>query len=341
MRGRGPSGRAGLGHGLGAGPLRASLAVVGAGRGARGRRGRSPGTGRPPRPTSPPWPRRPGRCRGWPTAARGPREVAARERRGADRLHRSAPDGVVDVAVSVPVAPGPARRPLGDRRGPGRSGRPGRCVSGRGRPRRRSSSSGPSTAASSSRTTSRTRTAPALSSGSLPLPHLGDCTQDGQPLSHSQLATVARVACSQRRSTREAALAEAGAARVAVVDEDRRRPGVGVQRGREAAEVPAVAGRQQREDADRGVLRGVQRPGQLDLVDLGPLHRPVVERQPDRPRPQLPGGQVEGELGQHLAGAQPPPLVGHHLVGHVDDAGVRRDRAEPAGHARSRRWPDR
>ena len=42
---------------------------------------------------------------------------------------------------------------------------------------------------------------PALSSGSLPLPHLGDCTQDGQPLSHSQLATVARVACSHRRST--------------------------------------------------------------------------------------------------------------------------------------------
>jgi secretion/DNA translocation related TadE-like protein len=56
-------------------------------------------------------------------------------------------------------------------------------------------------AASSSRTTSSTRTAPALSSGSLPLPHLGDCTHDGHPLSHSQVATVARVACSHWRST--------------------------------------------------------------------------------------------------------------------------------------------
>jgi secretion/DNA translocation related TadE-like protein len=55
--------------------------------------------------------------------------------------------------------------------------------------------------ASSSSTTSNTRTAPALSSGSLPLPHFGDCTHDGQPLSHSQLATVARVACSHWRST--------------------------------------------------------------------------------------------------------------------------------------------
>ena len=29
------------------------------------------------------------------------------------------------------------------------------------------------------------RTAPSLSSGSLPLPHLGDTTQDGQPVVHS------------------------------------------------------------------------------------------------------------------------------------------------------------
>ena len=35
----------------------------------------------------------------------------------------------------------------------------------------------------------------------MPFPHLGDWTQEGQPLSHSQLATVALVACSQRRRT--------------------------------------------------------------------------------------------------------------------------------------------
>ena len=36
--------------------------------------------------------------------------------------------------------------------------------------------------------------APALSSGSLPLPHLGDWMHDGQPDSHSQAATASRVA---------------------------------------------------------------------------------------------------------------------------------------------------
>ena len=127
-----------------------------------------------------------------------------------------------------------------------------------------------SAAASSSRTTSRTRTAPALSSGSLPLPHFGDCTQDGQPLSHSQLATVARVAVQPFAQRREAALGETRAAGVAVVDEDRRAAGVRVQRGRHAAEVPAVAGGEQRQDADRGVLGGVQRAGQRRVVDARP-----------------------------------------------------------------------
>src|SRR5690349_7409809 len=43
-------------------------------------------------------------------------------------------------------------------------------------------------AAMAARTTSRVATAPALSSGSLPLPHFGDCTHDGQPDSHPQPA---------------------------------------------------------------------------------------------------------------------------------------------------------
>ena len=46
---------------------------------------------------------------------------------------------------------------------------------------------------------------------------------------------------------------------VAVVDEDRRAAGLRVQVGREAADVPAVAHRQQREDGDLRVLGGVQR----------------------------------------------------------------------------------
>ena len=41
---------------------------------------------------------------------------------------------------------------------------------------------------------------PALSSGSLPLPHLGDWIQDGQPRSHSQAVIASRVALSQARA---------------------------------------------------------------------------------------------------------------------------------------------
>ena len=60
------------------------------------------------------------------------------------------------------------------------------------------------------------------------------------------------------RSEREAALREPGAAREGVVDEDRGLLGVDVQRGRQAAEVPPVARREQGEEADRRVLGGVQ-----------------------------------------------------------------------------------
>jgi secretion/DNA translocation related TadE-like protein len=41
-------------------------------------------------------------------------------------------------------------------------------------------------------------TAPALSRGSLPLPHLGECTHDGQPSEHSQATIASLVTRSQR-----------------------------------------------------------------------------------------------------------------------------------------------
>jgi len=44
--------------------------------------------------------------------------------------------------------------------------------------------------------TSSSLTAPALSSGWFPLPHFGDCTQEGQPASQRQEAIVSRVAVS-------------------------------------------------------------------------------------------------------------------------------------------------
>ena len=42
--------------------------------------------------------------------------------------------------------------------------------------------------------------APAFDSGSLRLPHLGDCTQEGQPLSHPQESIASRVAPNQVRT---------------------------------------------------------------------------------------------------------------------------------------------
>jgi len=46
-------------------------------------------------------------------------------------------------------------------------------------------------------TRSSSQTAPALSSGSFPLPHFGDCTHDGHPVRHSHELIASRVAVSQ------------------------------------------------------------------------------------------------------------------------------------------------
>ena len=60
------------------------------------------------------------------------------------------------------------------------------------------------------------------------------------------------------RAARKPALGEAGAAGVAVVDEDGQQAGVRVQGRRDPADVPAVAGREERQQADRAVLGGVR-----------------------------------------------------------------------------------
>ena len=72
-------------------------------------------------------------------------------------------------------ARGPAHRAAEARLGVPLVGEPGRPVT-------------PASTASSS------STAPDLSNGSLPLPHLGDCTHDGHPSSHGQAAMLSRVA---------------------------------------------------------------------------------------------------------------------------------------------------
>ncbi len=111
---------------------------------------------------------------------------------------------------------------------------------------------------------SSSRTAPGLDSGSLPFPHLGDWMHDGAP--GRALAArdgLGRGRCSHSLGRAEAALGEAGAAVVPVVDEDRQPAGSRVEVGRDPADIPAVAGRDQRQQPDRGMLGGVRRAGQV------------------------------------------------------------------------------
>src|SRR5204862_248059 len=78
-----------------------------------------------------------------------------------------------------------------------------------------------------------------------------------------------------------------GATPEAVVDHDRRQAGLRLPRGRDAPDVPAVADREQRQDADPGMFGGVHgaehpvwgQPGGADDVGLdGPPERPRHER---------------------------------------------------------------
>ncbi len=109
---------------------------------------------------------------------------------------------------------------------------------------------------------SSSRSAPALDSGSLRLPHLGDCTQEGQP-SEQRHSAISRRASSQSSSKRgERRPGDPDPAGVAVVDEDRRAPRLGVEVGGQPADVPAVAHRDQRQHRDLRVLGRVQRAQQ-------------------------------------------------------------------------------
>ena len=129
------------------------------------------------------------------------------------------------------------------------------------------------------------------------------------------------------------ALGEAGAARVPVVHEDRGLPGVGVQRCREPADVPAVARREQRQQPDGGVLGGMRRPGDVPAATPGRGEGLLGQRPPDRTGAQGPRRQVERVLAQHLAAAQALAHVGRRLGGDVD----RRRSAAPPRPSRTAR----
>src|SRR5262245_40818988 len=64
-------------------------------------------------------------------------------------------------------------------------------------------------------------------------------------------------------------LGDAGATRVAFVDEDRWLTGIGVQGGRSPADVPAIARREQRQQPDRCVFGRMGRTGDVGELDFG------------------------------------------------------------------------
>jgi hypothetical protein len=146
-----------------------------------------------------------------------------------------------------------------------------------------------------------------LSSGLFWLPHLGDWMHEGQPSLHWQALIVSRVAVSHSR-----------AARMPVVHEDAQLAGVRMQRGRDASDVPAVAGGEERKQPDRAVLGRVRRSRQVGGRDAGRLEGMSRHAPPHRRRAECALRQVEQLLGDHLAAGHPALQERHHLVGDVD-----------------------
>src|SRR6478672_3337705 len=103
------------------------------------------------------------------------------------------------------------------------------------------------------------------------------------------------------------------APRVPVVDEDRRAPGLRVEVGRQAADVPAVAHGQQREHGDLGVLGGVQRAEQDLVREL--FEEVLAQLVPQRLRGERVRRQVDAVEVDDLVVGQALALVGMDLLG--------------------------
>ena len=120
---------------------------------------------------------------------------------------------------------------------------------------------------------------------------------------------------------------DADAARVRVIDEDRRCARLRVVVGREASDVPAVAHRDQRRHRDLGVLERVQRPEQ-QLQRKLLLAGACVRLEPQRLRREARGGQLEGVQPEVGVVGKPLALVGEHGL---------RDAHLPEAHAQPER----
>ena len=117
-------------------------------------------------------------------------------------------------------------------------------------------------------------------------------------------AVVARAVAPRARRPRamwrsrlgERELRDPGAAGVAVVHEDRRLTGRGVQRHRHAADVPPVADREEREQPDERVLGRVHRAEHLGGSMPAAASRSGGDRVPARPGGSVRGGRSSGTI---------------------------------------------
>ena len=150
---------------------------------------------------------------------------------------------------------------------------------------------------------------PALSSGSLPLPHLGDCTHDGQP--------VVALAGGDRLAGRGQPVARPPRSRAR---RSRRRPGARRRRRRSAARCRGAArsrprrcpsGRRWRTAAagrSRRARRRARRPGTSAGVEPGRAEPLVGDGPPDRPGAQrAAAGRSSGSSPSTSPVTMPPP----------------------------------
>lgn len=91
--------------------------------------------------------------------------------------------------------------------------------------------------------------------------------------------------------------------------DDGRLPGVEVCGGRESAEVPAVAGGEQWQEADRRVLSPVQSTRNVGPQDAARLDRLLVDRPPCRGRVELAHRQRQRHHPEVKPVAQAPHVI--------------------------------
>ncbi len=160
--------------------------------------------------------------------------------------------------------------------------------------------------------------APCLESGSLKFPHLGDCTQLGQPWSQGQDRKAASVASRWAQAHVVCHLRNAGSAWVRLVDEDGR-PG-GIRGGNWSTIRRCPSGRKWRTGAASRSRRVRRRAGCRGdrVVRSLPPRRIIRHRQPDALRLEYRRRQIQGSRPRTSPEPSLRRLVGHDMVLDMD-----------------------